>query len=112
MEQINQMIDQWQNAAIEYDNKTRTLLRRITRLFDQVECEHIDELLDNLSKPFSFLILFHPICSDDLIETSEELVTKSILKLDQELANLDDESDDEMIDINDDTNDGVLTQRE
>ena len=56
--------------------------------------------------------IFQSTSSDDLIETSEELVTKSILKLDQELANLDDQSDDEMIDINDDTNDGILTQRE
>ena len=57
MEQINHLIDQWQNAAMEYDNKTRTLLRRITRLFDQVECENIDELLDNLSKLYLIMLL-------------------------------------------------------
>ena len=42
-------------------------------------------------------------------------MTKTILKLDQELTNLDQSDDemmeDELIEVDDDTNDGVLTQR-
>ena len=87
MAQLEELINEWENAVMTYDECTRYTLRQIRRQLALVPDDILEEALDDCGKTEIPVRVFI-FCLAYLIEVAEKILLKNLQKLDNDLNQL------------------------
>ena len=87
MAELDHLIDEWETCVLNYDETTRSILRRIRLFLAQVPDDMLEEAMDDCSKFYGqFTVPLFDLA--EFIALAEQILVKNLYKLDNDLNQL------------------------